>query len=75
MPATVVMMPLALTLRMRLLLLSEIYRFPEASKATAVGLARLVFTAAPPSPEYPALLVPATVVMMPLVATLRMREL
>ena len=40
-----------------------------------MGNSRLALVAAPPSPEYPGVPLPATVVMMPLVSTLRMRLL
>src|ERR1035441_6326372 len=72
-PTTVVMVPLASTLRMRLLHWSSIYRFLDESKVMRGGLHRLALVAAPPSPEYPEIPLPATVVMMPLVVTLRIR--
>ena len=76
-PATVVMMPVeAVTLRMRWLFVSTMYRLPLASTATPDGLLSLALVAAPVSPEKPKVPVPATVVMMPVAAvTLRMRSL
>src|SRR5437773_5198003 len=72
-PATVVMMPEATTSRMRWLFVSAMYRLPAASTATPVGPARLAFVAGPPSPPKPEVPVPATVVMKPDAATLRIR--
>src|SRR5437773_11090275 len=57
-PATVVMIPVAaVTLRIRWLELSAMYRLPLASTATPAGTLRFAFVAAPPSPAPP----PATV--------------
>ena len=52
-PATVVMMPLADTFRIRPLKESAIKRFPEASTATPTGLHSDAAVAGPPSPEKP----------------------
>jgi len=70
-PATVMMIPLAI-LRMRLLLASAMYRLPMESKAIPSGKFNWAKLAGPLSPLKPAVPVPATVVITPLV-TLRMR--
>ena len=74
-PATVLMMPLARTSRIRSLLASAIKRFPEASTVTPQGALNSAEIAGPPSPENPWDPLPATVVMMPLVETFRIRLL
>src|SRR5262252_9473471 len=72
-PATVVMMPLADTFRIRSVP-SAMKRFPEPSTATAHGVDNDADVAGPPSPEYPGVPLPATVVMMPLGDTFRISE-
>src|SRR5437667_213783 len=76
-PATVVMIAVAaVTLRIRWLAYSAMYRLPPASTATPTGTLRLAFVAAPPSPAKPKTPLPATVVMIPVAApTLRIRSL
>ncbi len=71
MPATVVMVPEVSTLRMTWLKKSAMKRFPAPSTSRSMGLSSLAAVAGPPSPEYPNLPVPATVVMTPEVSTLR----
>ena len=73
-PAMVVMMPVAaVTLRMRLLPESTMYRLPAVSIATSDGPLNCAAVASPLSPLDPSTPVPATVLMMPVVAvTLRM---
>ncbi|MFT3791948.1 MAG: hypothetical protein QM741_12935 [Rudaea sp.] len=70
-PAIVVMMPEPSTLRIRWFEQSAMYRLPALSMATASGLFSCAVFAAPPSPEYPALPVPATAVIVPPASTLR----
>ena len=70
-PAMVVMVPLV-TLRMRLLPESAMYKFPVESIATPTGDISWALVAGPLSPRKPAVPLPATVVMVPL-ETLRMR--
>jgi len=78
-PATVVMVPPGVTLRIRMFPRSAMNRFPAASTATATGANNSADVAGPPSPEKPPMPscapkpLPATVVMMPLVDTLRTR--
>src|SRR5947207_2716491 len=76
-PATVVMIPVAaVTLRIRWLELSAMYRLPLASTATPAGTLRLAFVAAPPSPAKPKTPLLATVVMIHVrQAALRIRSL
>src|SRR5881397_4049039 len=74
-PATVVMIPSEETLRMRLLLASAMKRFEAPSTATRLGPASWALMAGPPSPEKPCEPLPATVVMIPLAETFRMRLL
>jgi hypothetical protein len=71
-PATVVMMPVASTRRMRLLVVSAMKTLPSASAATPKGLYSWALVATPPSPENPGVPIPATVVMMPVASTRRM---
>src|ERR1035437_3217964 len=52
------------TLRMRKLLPSEIYIFPPASKTTKLGPFSFAAVAGPLSPANPAMLIPATVVIV-----------
>ena len=70
-PARVVMMPSGATLRTTKFPLSAMSRLPEASTYRPVGSLSSAWEAGPLSPVYPAVPVPATVVMMPLVSTLR----
>ncbi len=72
MPATVAIVPPALTRRMRSLPVSAIRKLPSGSAATPSGWFSWAEVAGPPSPAKPAPLVPATVVMTPF-STLRMR--
>ena len=72
-PASVVMMPPADTFRIRLLKVSAMKRFPAASTATPLGSFNDAEVAGPPSPEKPSTPLPATVVMMPLTETFRIR--
>ncbi len=72
-PATVVMMPLAATRRTRLLPVSAMIRFPALSNVRRCGWLNSALVAGPPSPEDPAVPLPATVVMMPLLSILRIR--
>ena len=74
-PATVVMIPLALTRRMRLLPVSAIRNEPSGRAATSRGAFSEAPVAASPSPPKPALADPATVVMTPVGLTRRMRLL
>jgi hypothetical protein len=64
-PATVVIVPDGSTLRTRPFLLSAMYIFPDASRATLTGPLSCACWAGPPSPLKPALPFPATVVMFP----------
>src|ERR1035441_2918214 len=73
-PATVVIMPFALTLRMRLLSESAMNRFPLESTATPFGEYNAALVAAPPSPEKPMLALPATVTIVPFAFILRTRQ-
>src|SRR5664280_2025204 len=64
-PATVVMVPSGATRRTRLLLPgSAMYRLPAASRARPPGPWRHAWVAGPPSPQKPAVPLPATVVMV-----------
>jgi hypothetical protein len=74
-PAMVDIIPVEIvTLRIRWLLESEIYKFPAESRYTSKGPFNPADVAAPPSPENPLDPVPANVVMMPVDAvTLRIR--
>ena len=49
-PTTVVMIPVELTMRMRLLLESAMIRLPEPSKAMEVGFCSCADPQSPPSP-------------------------
>ncbi len=69
-PAMVEIFP-PLTLRIRWLTESTINTVPEESTAMPPGKFRLAAVAEPPSPEKDALPFPATVVMVPLVASMR----
>ncbi len=74
-PATVVMTPLVFTIRTRALRRSAIKRLPALSNAIPVGFCSCALVARPPSPLNPGVPVPATVVMTPLVFTIRTRAL
>ena len=74
-PATVVIVPSAETRRIRLLTVSAIRKPPSGSEATPCGAASCALVAGPPSPKEPADPVPATVVIVPSAATLRMQLL
>src|ERR1039457_1120884 len=63
-PAIVVIVPPE-TLRMRLLEESAMYRLPAESIATPSGTFSAALVADPPSPENPAVPLPATVVILP----------
>ena len=68
-PATVVIMPVfAATFRTRLLPVSAIKMFPDLSTATSSGKFSSAVVASTLSDTYPLPLVPAIVVMMPLMA-------
>ena len=56
---------------MRSLDRSDIYKFPFSSAANPEGKLSFALTAGPPSPENPALPIPAKVEMLPLVSILR----
>src|SRR5690242_20704856 len=73
-PATVVRTPL-LSFRTRLLFWSAIYKLPALSNAMPDGEFNDALSAGPPSPANPDVPLPATVVMMPALSTLRMRLL
>ena len=69
------MMPAAFTLRTRLLFESPIYRLPAPSKATLEGEPIAALMAALPSPLWLSEPLPATVLMLRVVAsTLRTRK-
>jgi hypothetical protein len=74
-PATVVIIPMVDTFRIRLLKRSAMKRFPEESIVTPVGEFNDADVADPPSPEKPLFPLPATVVIMPLAETFRIRLL
>jgi hypothetical protein len=75
-PATVLIVPVtASTRRIRWLSVSAMSTSPSARTATPAGLRRWAAVAAPPSPEKLEVPVPATVEMMPVADTLRMRSL
>src|SRR5262245_12546533 len=74
-PATVVITPAADTRRTRKLPVSAITRPPSAVGPTAYGRLICAAVAGPPSPENPRVPVPATVVIVPLGDTRRIREL
>jgi hypothetical protein len=67
------MTPVEETFRIRLLPESGMKRSPEASTATPPGPNNDAEVALPPSPEKPAVPLPATVVMMPLADTFWIR--
>src|SRR5664280_2833214 len=69
-PATVLMMPAGVNLRMRLLSESEMYTLPAASTAMALGPDRSALVAGPPSPPKPEYWVPAILVTTPAGVTL-----
>ena len=71
-PATVVIiLVFAATLRMRLLAVSAMNRFPLGSTATPHGLLKFAYIAFPPSPPKPGMLTPATVLMRLVTASIR----
>src|ERR1035438_9338286 len=72
-PATVVIVPPD-TFRMRSFPVSAMYTFPRESTATPSGLLRAAFDASAPSPEKPQFPLPAKVLIVPLVASLRDRK-
>src|SRR5579883_321353 len=74
-PANVVIVPEGSTLRTTWLDVSAMYRLPLPSSAMPCGVNRSALVAAAPSPAYPAKPVPATVVIVPSAATLRIRLL
>src|SRR5664280_654782 len=63
-PATVVMVPSGATRRTRSWPGSAMYRLPAASTARPHGASRHAWVAGPPSPQKPAVPLPATVVMV-----------
>jgi hypothetical protein len=73
-PATVVMIPLEETFRIRWLPTSAIRKPPSGVGATANGMFSSADVAGPPSPLKPWTPVPATVVIVPLGQTLRTRR-
>src|SRR3974377_321638 len=64
-PATVLITPSGVTLRIRLLLKSAMKRLPAQSKARPVGELSFAEVAGPPSPEKPSDAVPTTVLITP----------
>ena len=64
-----VIIPEVSTLRILLLPISAIYKFPEESKVISNVPYNLASIAKPPSPEYSK--IPATLVIIPEVSTLR----
>src|SRR5579871_462845 len=74
-PANSEITPDVLILRMRQLLLSPTYTLPDASTASPWGEENCAPDAGPPSPESPAVEVPANVVMIPAGLIARMRLL
>ena len=74
-PATVLMLPDVSTLRTRSFPASTIKRLPAGSIAMPVGKLKSALVAAIPSPLNPSVPVPATVLMLPDVSTLRTRLL
>src|SRR5262245_11322821 len=74
-PATVVIVPVGETRRTRLLLESAIRKPPSAVTDTAFGDHSRAAVAGPPSPEKPSVPLPATVVIVPVDETLRIRLL
>src|ERR1035441_6872004 len=72
-PASVVTMPPADTFRIRLLQVSPMKMFPDASMAIAEGVHNDAEVAGPPSPEKPAIQLPATVAIAPSEVTFRIR--
>src|SRR6266705_3023330 len=73
-PAIVLMIPAVSTLRIRLFPRSEMYTLPAASTATPLGSFNDAEVAGPPSPLNPSLPLPAIVVIVPAVSTLRIRR-
>src|SRR5437016_802664 len=69
------MTPPADTFRIRLLKVSAIKRFPEASTATPIGRFNAAEAAGPLSPENPAVPLPANVMITPDADTFRIRLL
>ena len=74
-PAIVVIVPAAETLRIRLFSASLMTKPPSGVGSTSVGEFSEAAVAGPPSPENADLPLPATVVIVPFAATLRMRSL
>jgi hypothetical protein len=74
-PARVVMIPWVSTLRTRMLDASAMYKLPERSTATPLAARKEALVAGPPSPPKPELSLPATVVIVPVASTLRIRLL
>src|ERR1039457_3865884 len=74
-PATVLIVPAAVTFRMRLLVSSAMKRLPALSTATPSGSRSSAEVAGPPSPLKPRVPLPATVLIAPAGATFRMRAL
>ena len=68
MPITVVIAPVpTATMRTRKFAESDIYRFPSASRAMSRGRLSRALVAEPPLPVFPAVPVPAMVLMTPVV--------
>src|SRR5258706_16365288 len=72
-PATVVIIPLGVTLRIRRLDESAIYKLPRRSNAIPTGYCSDALVAGPPSPENAGLPLPAKVEILPSPVTFRMR--
>src|SRR5437764_638988 len=72
-PAIVVMVPAVSTLRIRRFPASAMYTLPAGSTATPLGSYNEAEVAGPPSPLNPCLPLPAMVLMIPAVLTLRIR--
>src|SRR6185436_7959751 len=68
------MIPPGFTFRIRLFSWSAMYMFPDPSVHTATGLLSCAADAAPPSPEKPVVDIPANVLMIPEVLTIRTRR-
>ena len=73
-PATVEMIPLVSTIRIRLLPASAIYNLPDLSTTMLIGRFSLALVAKPKSPEYPEIPFPATVVITPLILIFLTRQ-
>src|ERR1039457_2883627 len=70
-PATVLILPPTVNWRTRFFTLSATYMLPELANATACGPERQALVAKPPSPQNPAVPLPAIVLMLPPMANWR----